>query len=63
MRALLLLHFLFVLAAGCDACGPNPTSYFAFFNDERPHQALGYCVPSAVYFSSLAQRHAIGKAA
>ena len=29
--------------------------YFAFFNDERPHQALGYSVPSAVYFSSLAQ--------
>jgi putative transposase len=28
--------------------------YFAFFNDERPHQALGYSVPSAVYFSSLA---------
>jgi putative transposase len=27
--------------------------YFAFFNDERPHQALGYSVPSAVYFSSL----------
>lgn len=29
--------------------------YFAFFNDERPHQALGYSVPSAVYFSSVAQ--------
>jgi putative transposase len=29
--------------------------YFAFFNDERPHQALGYSVPSAVYFSSLAE--------
>jgi putative transposase len=28
--------------------------HFAFFNDERPHQALGHCVPSAVYFSSLA---------
>jgi putative transposase len=28
--------------------------YFAFFNDERPHQALDYSVPSAVYFSSLA---------
>lgn len=27
--------------------------YFAFFNDERPHQALRYSVPSAVYFSSL----------
>ena len=30
-------------------------SYFAFFNDERPHQALGYCVPSHVYFASLAE--------
>lgn len=30
-------------------------SYFDFFNDERPHQALGYCVPSAIYFSSLAE--------
>jgi hypothetical protein len=29
--------------------------YFVFFNDERPHQALGYSVPSAVYFSSLAE--------
>jgi putative transposase len=29
--------------------------YFFFFNDERPHQALGYSVPSAVYFSSLAE--------
>jgi putative transposase len=35
--------------------------YFAFFNDERPHQALGYSVPSAVYFSSLeeSQRSAL----
>jgi putative transposase len=29
--------------------------YFVFFNDERPHQSLGYSVPSAVYFSSLAE--------
>jgi putative transposase len=27
--------------------------YFRFFNDERPHQSLGYAVPTAVYFSSL----------
>jgi hypothetical protein len=26
-----------------------------FLNDERPHQALGYSVPSALYFSSLAE--------
>jgi putative transposase len=25
------------------------TEYFAFYNDERPHQALGYCTPEAVY--------------
>jgi hypothetical protein len=24
--------------------------YFAFYNDEHPHQALSYGVPSAVYF-------------
>src|SRR5438094_2164660 len=35
--------------------------YFAFFNDERPHQALGYCVPSAVYFSSLAESQREGR--
>lgn len=29
--------------------------YFEFFNDERPHQALGYSVPAAVYFLSLAE--------
>jgi len=27
--------------------------YLAFFNDERPHQALGYCTPSEIYFASL----------
>ena len=35
----------------------------AFFNDERPHQALGYSMPSAVYFSSLAEKHTVEKAA
>ena len=29
--------------------------YFGYFNDERPHQALGYSVPSQIYFSSLAE--------
>jgi putative transposase len=28
-------------------------NYFGFFNEERHHQALGYSVPSAVYFESL----------
>jgi putative transposase len=27
------------------------TRYFAFYNDERPHQALGYQTPDAVYAS------------
>ena len=26
--------------------------YFPFYNDERPHQALGYLTPAAVYFRS-----------
>jgi putative transposase len=25
--------------------------YFAFYNEERPHQALGYRTPAAVYRS------------
>jgi putative transposase len=37
--------------------------YFGFFNDERPHQALGYCVPSQVYFESLASESGIVLAA
>ena len=31
--------------------------YLAFYNDERPHQALGYQTPAAFY------RDALGKAA
>jgi putative transposase len=30
--------------------------YFAFFNEERPHQALGYQTPMLVYQSSLQQQ-------
>jgi putative transposase len=26
--------------------------YFPFYNTERPHQALGYLTPAAVYFQS-----------
>ena len=37
--------------------------YFGFFNDERPHQALGYSVPSQVYYASLAELHALDEAA
>jgi putative transposase len=27
------------------------TEYFAFYNDERPHQGLGYRTPAAVHCS------------
>lgn len=26
------------------------SSYLAFYNDERPHQALNYCTPAQIYF-------------
>lgn len=37
--------------------------YFAFYNDERPHQALRGLVPSAAYYASLEEQHAIARAA
>ena len=37
--------------------------YFGFYNDERPHQALGGLAPSAAYYASLAVAHAVDKAA
>jgi putative transposase len=30
--------------------------YFGFFNNERPHQSLGYRTPSAVYFEHAAEK-------
>ena len=30
--------------------------YFAFYNDERPHQSLGYRAPSAVYQGTRVQK-------
>ena len=30
--------------------------YFGFFNNERPHQSLGYRTPSAVYFGHAAKK-------
>ena len=38
-------------------------AYLDFFNDERPHQALGYCTPSVIYFTSLMASHAVAAAA
>jgi putative transposase len=37
--------------------------YFGFYNDERPHQALGGLAPSAGYYASLAGAHASDRAA
>jgi putative transposase len=31
--------------------------YFGFFNNERPHQSLGYRTPSAVYFEHVAKKN------
>lgn len=30
------------------------TTYFRFYNSERPHQALGYCTPEQVHFGRTA---------
>lgn len=38
-------------------------SYLAYFNDERPHQALGYATPSQIYFGSLPQPSTVENAA
>jgi putative transposase len=32
--------------------------YFAFYNDERPHQSLRRCPPSAAYYQSLGRQYA-----
>jgi putative transposase len=37
--------------------------YFVFYNDERPHQALGYRTPAAVYDASLAGQQTVERAA
>jgi hypothetical protein len=37
-------------------------AYFEFFNDERPHQALGYLTPSTLYYQSLAREHGLAEA-
>jgi putative transposase len=37
--------------------------YFAFYNDERPHRAVGDLSPAAAYYASLTQQHAVAKAA
>lgn len=39
----------------CEA-QQNLGSYFGFYNDERPHQALGYRTPREVYFERTAKK-------
>ena len=38
-------------------------TYLAFFNDERPHQALGYATPSEIYFASIMEHRTVENAA
>jgi putative transposase len=38
-------------------------AYLDYFNDERPHQALGYRTPSEIYFSSVMEWSAVEEAA
>jgi putative transposase len=37
--------------------------YFAFYNNERPHQAHGGLPPSAAYYASLTEQHAVAETA
>jgi putative transposase len=37
--------------------------YLDYFNDERPHQALGYATPSAIYLGSLMDQRTVEEAA
>jgi hypothetical protein len=37
--------------------------YFAFYNDERPHQALGGLAPSRGYYARREQQHAFARVA
>jgi putative transposase len=37
--------------------------YLAFYNDERPHRAVGGLAPAAAYYASMAQQHVVAKAA
>jgi putative transposase len=38
-------------------------AYLAYFNDQRPHQALGYATPSEIYFGSVMEQRPVEKAA
>jgi hypothetical protein len=47
----------------CSAPTRGLGRYFDFYNDERPHQALGYCPPATVHDESLLQHFAVDEAA
>ena len=33
------------------------TTFFQFYNDERPHQALDYRTPAEIYYGTIASDH------
>jgi transposase-like protein len=56
-------RFFVTRASSLQLSDRRAGNYLGCFNDERPHQALGYCVPSAVYFESIAAANGIKIAA
>ena len=45
---------------GCRVAVMNLGNYFVFYNQDRPHQALGYQTPAAMYFGKGRRRPKAG---